>query len=380
MRVIAYREDMLPALKLAKLVVLRSTKLSVLLRGYPGVLVMTAMGMHCRLTIRVPCLCEQEGSLQMPCRDLLQAVATLPSGQEIVLVSSGDGDVSLTCGSRTMEWLNCDAADSGSIVISDPDPTVSQLAMPVSLIQQVARAIEPLSLQNGTRPVLTSVLVSVQDGKAAFVGADGFRLGILRADAGVDAALAAAMIPNTSWGLVARVFAGSKTPIWLGIGESAASFASITTTLVTPLIRGEYPDWLKLIPETWDCELQVNRLALLAAVNFVAPVASQSSGIVRLVRADGSIALSAAVADKMAVRCDVPAAVRGDLQVAFDYQYLQHALKHLSGESVRIRCTRTTPACLSGDDSGPEYVIMPMDVLWDKKKVKKDGKLVDAAR
>jgi len=138
-----------------------------------------------------------------------------------------------------------------------------------------------------------------------------------------------------------------------------------TASVVINLIAGTSPEWLKLIPKGEPIlQSQVFAPQLEAAVKRVRAIAKDGSGIVRMVFADGKLAVSARGEDQeISATMDTLHTQGEPGRTALNQKYLLGYLSGKQGIVIFSKYTDTGPVVFEYQKS-PRVLIMPMAVQW----------------
>ena len=136
---------------------------------------------------------------------------------------------------------------------------------------------------------------------------------------------------------------------------------------MSQLIAGDYPNYVRLIPKTFESKSTTKTAELARAVRMASVISKESSNILRLQVLKDKILLTARSEDTGDNSGEVEAALEGpDSKIGFDYRYLRDVLAVIDEESVLISTNSPSlPAAITpvGNDNYL-YVLMPMFVQW----------------
>ena len=150
------------------------------------------------------------------------------------------------------------------------------------------------------------------------------------------------------------------------IGDHKLRFDFGTTaSVVINLIEGNPPEWLQIIPKGEPIlQSQLFAPQLEAATKRVRDIAKNSSGIVRMVFADGKLTVSAKGEDAEITATMDTLNTQGEPgRMALNYPYL---LRYLTGKQGIITLSQynTTGPVMFEYQNTPRVLLMPMFVQW----------------
>ncbi|MDZ4263780.1 MAG: DNA polymerase III subunit beta [Pseudomonadota bacterium] len=141
-------------------------------------------------------------------------------------------------------------------------------------------------------------------------------------------------------------------------------------TLTSQVIQGRFPNYQTLIPASQGQSVVFQAQDLMAKVKFLAPLAYEGSGIIRLVWGNDSLMVSARAEEAGAAGADVRAMTRGAGNIAFNVRYLEAYLKDRTGTVLLDYHSPSSPGVFSHEGHAL-VVLMPMFVQSDSPD---DGK------
>lgn len=176
---------------------------------------------------------------------------------------------------------------------------------------------------------------------------------------------------NTACGMPAipAVIIPAKTVSLVPAGEVDVSlnnrmcrFATADTIIVSKLIDGTFPDYVRVIPQNNHNVVTVDRKELASAVTRASAVASERGKGAKFTIANDNIAIDMQAEDGTAHE-DVPAQYSGEpVEIGFNSQYMSDVLAAVPGDEIRVSLSDgQTPAIFQG--SGDVLALcMPMRV------------------
>lgn len=194
-----------------------------------------------------------------------------------------------------------------------------------------------------TRIYLNGVhLHNTAEGGIRAVATDGHRLAHNTA-CGMPA-IPAVIIPAKTVGLVP---AGE---VQVSLSANKVRFATADTIIVSKLIDGTFPDYVRVIPRGNDKVAKVDQKELASAVARASAVASERGRAAKFTVANDNIAIDMRGYDGTAHE-DVPAQYSGDpVEIGFNTTYTQDVLAAVPGDEVRMSLADgQTPAMFHGD-------------------------------
>jgi DNA polymerase III subunit beta len=351
---------------------------NVLLATDEGRLKLAATNLEMAMTVWVGARVEDEGSITLPARVLTEWVNLLGRDQQVDLtLNARNKRVQLKCGRYESNIAGIDAEDFPPIPAVDEGTSVTiDAATFKDAIGQVAFA----AAQEDSRPILTGVLLKLEQGCLTMAAADGFRLAVRTIelpDAG-DQSLTL-VVPSRTLSELARVLPdeeGKVVELAATPTRSQVLFRVGDVQLVSRLIDGQFPDYARIIPQDARTRAVAPVREVLQATRAASVFARDNSMIVRLELtppsgeaelALGSMTISSTSAEMGDNTAELDATVDGEeQQVAFNGKYLREALEALGTPQLRLDLTGSaSPGVFrpsGNEENGYLHVIMPMHV------------------
>ena len=169
-----------------------------------------------------------------------------------------------------------------------------------------------------------------------------------------------AIIPARALIELARIAAGTET-VTLGVNENTVVFGTGDTWLTTRRIDGQFPDVSRLLPESFEIEVDLPRAELRDVVRRAGVMALRNAPL-RLRFADGELTISAQSQDVGETRESLPAAYSGEpLEIGFNAEFLADGVDAVRGDTVRLKLINPLrPGLITSADDSFWYLIMPI--------------------
>ena len=323
---------------------------------------LTVTGSDLDLTIiaRAGVAGDRDGVTVLPSRLASDIVKALEPGRVEVEIT-GD-EATITSGRSQFAVRAIPATEFPRIAEPDGEEvTLDGTALAGALHQVVPAA----STDESRSAILTGVLMAAEGDGLRLVATDSYRLAVrdLLSTSFLSEGQAV-LVPGGALRELSRILS-SVEEVTLRCGERDAAFLAGSTTLITRLISGDFPNYRNLIPKARSASLTVGREALLDAVKRVKVVARDPSNPVKLDMSADGLKLTASAQDVGTALEELDVKYEGaELTVAFNPDYLIAGLEAADGDEVTLECIDALkPALLRtlGDDSFL-YLLMPVRV------------------
>lgn len=295
---------------------------------------------------------------------LLSAMVRKLSGSESTLQLDTNGQAVIKSGAARFS-IQTRKADEFPGIPTPGDLSYWRILQP-EMRRLIRHTIFAVSRED-SRPYLTGVLVEVEDTKIHMVSTDANRLasrnGRLSAAAETPAKV---IVPAKSLSELARLIQGGPDEdLGVAIADNQIIFTMPDLKFVSRLIEGQFPDYRRVFPPSYQAKFTTDRGSLLEAVDRAILMSRKGPPAVRLSVQNGVLALSANEAEVGQLYEEIPITQEGqDIEMTYQARFLSDVLRVIEEQSVVVEMgTDLLPAVIYGSgDESYRYVVMPMRV------------------
>jgi hypothetical protein len=156
----------------------------------------------------------------------------------------------------------------------------------------------------------------------------------------------------------------AKRMATIRFSKVALSFQHGAVTVRTQLTQGDFPNYHSLIPQNQPHKVAFSAEEAFRAVKSLREIASEGSGVVRLIWDEGNLTISARGEETGAISNQIRARARGgEGRIAIDIRYLSGYLSGKDGQVLMETAAPSAPARFYCDGY-PDVLLMPMFVEW----------------
>jgi DNA polymerase III subunit beta len=329
----------------------------ILLRAGEGTLELAATDMELSLRTQLPAEVDEQGSIVLPGRVLLDAVRALPQVEELTLeLQEGSGIVEIRCGSAVYRLNSFSPEDFPRL----PDlSSGDSYRVPRESLVGTANRVARSASRDESRPVLTGILARFEPGKLVMAATDSYRLAVKETAFEHGLPEIEAIIPARALTELARIAEGETVELFLQ--DNHVGFTTETAVLTSRRIDGQFPNYRQLLPETFEHVIRLPRLEILEVVKRVAVMAQRNTPL-RLAFAEGELTISAQTQDVGEARESLPTAFSGaPLEIGFNAEFLREGIEAVEGDELELKLiSPLRPGLLSAPDDDFWYLIMPI--------------------
>jgi DNA polymerase-3 subunit beta len=347
----------------------------ILLEASGEVVRLSATDMEISVQTSSPAEVEEEGRVVIPARIFNDIVRSLPAelGRFSLEHEGSEGTVRLVAGENEYRIRAYGADDFPQLPGFEAQEAFEMRGgLLVETVEKVARSYS----RDETRPVLTGILISFEDSRVRMVTTDSYRLSIKETELATTAfeGSTEAIIPARAMQEVSRIFSGSEEEeVEVALGQNQALFRIGDVLFGTRLIDGNFPEYKRLLPTTFEREISVRREELIGTLRRVNLFAQRQTPPVpvSLSFSEGSVEVIVRNGEVGEAHERLEATSEDEFLISFNPSYLLDGVLAIDTEKVVFKFNEPLKPGLivpgaseeNGDADGePDflYLIMPM--------------------
>lgn len=330
---------------------------NVLLRTTETGLSITATNLDIAIRCDVGVQIQTEGSLTIPAKLFQELVSGLPDG--VIELEQEEQRLKITT-DQYKSVINGVSAEDFPVMPAISKGKKLELAAPLlkNALQQVLLAAS----SDESRPVLTGVRFQSVDGWLYMASTDSYRLAERKLIKTTDDI--SLLIPANALHDVLRIIGDYSGNIVLTYDEQQVRCVAGDVTLVARLIEGTYPDYKKLIPNTFTTTAVLDRSELLNIAKVTSLFARESAGsiVLSVDEPSESIWIRAVASQLGENNATAKIEATGTGSITLNSRYLLEVLQVMAGQKVKIGFNGKVDPVLLTDPANDEYchLIMPL--------------------
>ena len=312
---------------------------------------------------------EEEGSTTVPAGTFVDLVNTLPNDTVSMDLTIRNQTLNVRCGAFNNDIKCIDAQDFPPLPPADLD---DGLELNVEDLRAMIHQVTFAASTDDARPVLTGVLIEIEDSSLTMAAADGFRLSVRSANLSSPSSTAVkAIIPARALSELARVLGSSEDSVHMSLPPNRGQviFRANDVELVSQLIDGTFPDYRGIIPNSYGSRSVLATGAFLKACRAAEIFAREAAHSARLRITPGSelepgtVEITAAAAETGSNETTVDATIEGDsVEIAFNVKFLIDVLNAIDTPNVALETSSPSSPGVVRPVGRDDFlhVIMPM--------------------
>jgi len=315
---------------------------------------------------------EEGGRVVVPARIFNDVVRSLPGGELSLAHDRSEGVLKLSA--RDNEYRIRAYAAEDFPQLPKFDEAAAFKMSGEALVETVEKVSRSYS-RDETRPVLTGILISFEESRVKMVTTDSYRLSIKETElATTFGGAREAIIPARAMQEVGRIYSSSdEEQVEVILSENQALFRIGDVLFGTRLIEGNFPEYKRLLPNTFEREISVRREDLIGTLRRVNLFAQRQTPPVpvSMTFSEGAVEVTVRNGEVGEARERLPATSEDDFHISFNPSYLLDGVSAVDSEKVLFKLNESLKPGLIMPDTSPDdgsagedpdflYLIMPM--------------------
>lgn len=279
---------------------------------------------------------EATGAIVLQARFFGEIIRKLPE-KKFTLEVLENNQVNITSGKADFTINGLDADNYPHLPVIDSQ---NQIQIPVHVLNKLINETVFSVSQHESRPILTGVHFILADNHLLAVATDSHRLSqriipIEQVTENFDI-----VIPGKSLVELSRSLTNEEELVEISIMENQVLFRTKTMYFYSRLLEGNYPDTNRLIPNSFNTEIEFYVPALLAAIERASLLSHEGrNNIVRLSIDSNQVVLYGYSPEIGKVEEDLTyKSVDGDpIEISFNPDYMKDALNAFGGMNITVK-------------------------------------------
>jgi DNA polymerase-3 subunit beta len=172
-----------------------------------------------------------------------------------------------------------------------------------------------------------------------------------------------AIVPATALQEVMRSLNDEADEIEMIFEESQARFRFGEIEVISKLIDGSFPNFHKLVPQTTEVNVVVDRAELMRMVKMARVFSSVSDGAISLEVVDEAVKVFSISNELGENSSETPAETEGTGKKNFSARYMMDALNSMEEDKIRIGFDQASTQVVMKNEKSDNYVHVVMSLL-----------------
>lgn len=331
----------------------------ILLSAEQGKVTLIAYNLEMGMRKEIYAKCDEAGDIVINAR-LLGDILRRMNAPQVVISSSEKLACNIKCGEATFDIMGMAAEDFPEMPTVGSDRT---LKIDGSLLSEMVKGTFFATAQNeGAKPILTGINVTVKDSVMQFVAIDGYRLAIKRENVDISDDFSF-ILSGKAVSEAVKLIDENTEEVEMKVGENLISFNINGYDFISRLLEGEFVNYQKTIPSAHTQRVVVNTRELIDTIERVSLLISESfSTPVRCYFNELNVVFTCATSMGRAAETFNTQLEGDSFEIGLNSRYLLDALKAVGDEKVQILFNGANAGVLILPIEGNSftYMIMPM--------------------
>ncbi|MBO0422800.1 DNA polymerase III subunit beta [Enterococcus plantarum] len=279
---------------------------------------------------------ESTGSIVLQARFFGEIIRKLPEDMFTLEVLENN-QVAITSGKADFTVNGLDADNYPHLPVIDAK---NQIQLPVHLLTKIINETGFAVSLHESRPILTGVHFILEDQKLLAVATDSHRLSQRIIPIEQAAENFNIVIPGKSLTELSRSFTNEEEMVEISIMENQVLFKTQNMYFYSRLLEGNYPDTNRLIPTSFNTEIDFYVPDLLSAIDRASLLSHEGrNNIVRLAIASDSVVLygNSPEIGKVEEPLNYEKVTGDPLEISFNPDYMKDALRAFGDMSITVK-------------------------------------------
>lgn len=310
---------------------------------------------------------EGEGAVAVPAKTLLEITKEVNNQPVIFNLNKQTGEIELAFLNGNFKFIGVSADEFPRG--ENLEEEAVQVTLPASIVLKgIEKTVYAVS-QESIRPIMTGIFWDIRPDNITFVASDTHKL-VRFVTSAVKPGFERGFIMPAKPANILKGIIGKEDTVTITIGEKGASFTFGDFTLTCRFIKGNYPNYNRVIPSDNPFIMTVDRASLLNAMRRVAIFASKASNLVKMEFESGYVRLAAQDLDygtsaEENVMCDYQG---NPMTIGFNSSFTVEILNNMNGDTVVLKLSDPArPGVFQPLEQEPDTELttiqMPMQVI-----------------
>ncbi len=309
-----------------------------------------------------------DGKIAINAKRLMEVVKEVSNFPLTFEIDENSGTVDLVFPGGHFTFMGVNAAEYPQSF--DTDDLAVEMSIPAEVILSgLDYTLFAISTET-IRPMMTGVFWDFHENDITFVGSDTHKLVRYINSSYHPNRETSFILPGKPAGILRSLISKEIETIKIRKDDKSAIFSFGDFTLGCRFVKGNYPNYNRVIPQDNPNEMTIDRLGLLSAMRRVSLFASKASSLVKMSMGENSVVLQSQDLDystkaEERVSCSYEGA---PLAIGFNSVYMIEVLNNLPGDSVVVKLSDPGRPGLfmpfeQKDDENVVMLQMPMQVI-----------------
>jgi len=335
---------------------------NVLIQSRGDELILTGTDLEIQVVSRLPAEnLGDDGKITLPGRKLLDICRLLPAGSVIKFDIDREGEKAKITSGRGRYSLNTLPADHYPSFPKEKSTTKFQIN--AGTLKDAIDKTGFCMASGDVRFYLNGIHLNISNSKIKMVASDGHRLSLFEGSIDPTGVEESIIVPQKTINEISRIVTDEESSVQIEFSRDQIRATHGDVVLSSKLIDSKYPDFSKVLNQSFLPPIKVNRTSLKEALLRVQVLANEKYKGVRFDISGNAIKLMSNNPDNDEAEDEVSIDYDGkDVSIAFNAQYIIDPLSHTEDDELSILIAENASACILEKEGGSafKYISMPV--------------------
>ena len=303
--------------------------------------------------------CEQEGDIVINAR-LLAEILRKMNGLQVEISADQKLNCNIKCGEATFDIMGMAATDFPEM------PSVTEgdsFEIEGKLLNQLKKGTSfAAAVNEGAKPILTGINISLFDSFIQFVAIDGYRLAIKKEPVNINKNLEVT-VTSKAVNEAVKLIEEENENVKINVCDRLITFNINGYTFISRLLEGDFVNYKKTLPQDHKQSVTVNTRELINTIERISLLINESfTTPVRCYFNELNVVFTCATAMGRATETFNTKLEGENFEIGLNSHYILDALKAIEDENIKILFNGPNAGVLITPIEGDnfKYMIMPM--------------------
>lgn len=303
----------------------------------------------------------EEGSLVLSGKYMHEMIRRLPGGQVLIANSDKDNTIQIVSNQAQFNFLSL---PSEEFPVLKRLPEYNKLVIQDTVLQNIIKKTVFACSNDDNRPIFTGCLLETNDQGMRMAATNTHRMALKKENIVVDQSVRVVIPAKILVELSRMINFEEPTDIYIYWHRNQIAFEFDNVYIISRLIEGQFPDYNKVIPQSFTTKVTVNAEEFSNAVNLISLLSRDSDyNVIKMNFTEQEITVTSNNPDVGKARETLPSRLEGEpLQVAFNSTYIADIMKNIDAHEIEISLnTPLSPVCIKQcNDDQYIYIVTPV--------------------
>lgn len=305
---------------------------------------------------------SEEGSITLPAKKITEIISKLPNEKVSFKLEKESNSVEIKCGKSKFDVKGISGSEFPPIEYPESDDFIEVEIEPLlKAVKQTIFATATYDMNN----VLSGVFCKIEGNNLEMAALDGNRLARIKEEIeNSDEKNFSVIIPSRTLKEFVNILSGTEDEkVAITVKNGQILFKLKDRYMSSRLIEGQYPNYEQLIPASNNKKAIIDRNKFLSSLDRVATMVNERTNIIKMSFNKDNLKITADTPD-LGDSCDeIPVEYNSEnIDVAFNYRYIQDFLKVLDVENIFIEMDSSLSGVLYKSENEKDAICLIMPV------------------